>query len=159
MFLPCVTVISPSQLWFSYPSDNCNAEFGIGQPVNVQDIFPSYLNHDAGKNIVQPYLNSTAIAQAAGIPFLMFETNSASCGGFPGLSDSFGAALWALDYGLQMGYSNFSGALIHVSGQDVYYNVSARIVYNPPEVLTRFPLLVALYTSVSSSCNLDVAFC
>lgn len=105
-----------------YPSDNCNAEFGIGSPVNVQDIFPSYLNHDAGKNIVQPYLNSTAIAQAAGKPFVMFETNTASCGGFPGLSDSFGAAMWALDYSLQMAYSNFSGALLHVSGEDVYYD-------------------------------------
>lgn len=54
----------------------------------------------------------------------MFETNSASCGGFPGVSNSFGAALWALDYGLQMAASNFSGALLHVGGQNVYYNVS-----------------------------------
>ena len=53
----------------------------------------------------------------------MFETNTASCGGFPGISDSFGSALWALDYGLQMAYSNFSGALFHVGGQSVYYNV------------------------------------
>jgi len=105
-----------------YPSDNCNAEYGIGSPVNVQDIFPAYLNHTAGINIIQPYLNSTAIAQAAGKPFLMFETNTASCGGFPGLSDSFGAAMWLLDYGLQMAYSNFSGALLHVSGEDVYYD-------------------------------------
>ena len=108
----------------SYPNDNCNAEYGIGSPVNVQDIFPAYLNHTAGINIIQPYLNSTAIAQAAGKPFLMFETNTASCGGFPGLSDSFGAAMWLLDYGLQMAYSNFSGALLHVSGEDVYYDVS-----------------------------------
>lgn len=54
----------------------------------------------------------------------MFETNTASCGGFPGISDSYGAALWALDYGLQMAYSNFSEALLHVGGQNVYYNVS-----------------------------------
>jgi hypothetical protein len=71
----------------------------------------------------------------------MFETNSASCGGFPGISDSFGGALWALDYGLQvrllallfqdvpelnvsqMAYSNFSGAMLHVGGQNVFYNV------------------------------------
>ncbi|KAK0454068.1 glycoside hydrolase family 79 protein [Desarmillaria tabescens] len=36
---------------------------------------------------------------------------------------SFGAALWALDYGLQMAYSNFTGAMIHVGGQNVYYNL------------------------------------
>ena len=54
----------------------------------------------------------------------MFETNTASCGGFPGVSDSFGSALWAVDYGLQMAYSNFTGALLHIGGQDVSYNVS-----------------------------------
>ena len=54
---------------------------------------------------------------------MMFETNSASCGGFPGVSDSFGATLWALDYGLQMAASNFSGALLHVGGSDTAYNV------------------------------------
>lgn len=44
--------------------------------------------------------------------------------GFPGLSDSFGAALWGLDYAMQMAYSNFSGAMMHIGGQSVYYNVS-----------------------------------
>lgn len=38
----------------------------------------------------------------------MFETNSASCGGFPGISDSFEGAF---DCGLQMVYTNFSDAL------------------------------------------------
>lgn len=53
----------------------------------------------------------------------MFETNTASCGGFPGISDTYGAALWALDYALTMAAVGFSGALLHVSGSDVYYNV------------------------------------
>jgi hypothetical protein len=52
----------------------------------------------------------------------MFETNTASCGGFAGLSDSFGAALWGLDYAMTMAYSNFTGALFHVGGQNVFYN-------------------------------------
>ena len=69
------------------------------------------------------YLNSTAYAQTKGKKLLMFETNTASCGGFPGISDAFGAALWGLDYSLQMAYSNFSGALMHVGGQNVFYNV------------------------------------
>ena len=59
----------------------------------------------------------------------MFETNSASCGGFPGISDSFGAALWGLDYGMQMAYSNFSGALFHVGGQNVFYNPFTRMPF------------------------------
>ncbi|KAH7922605.1 glycoside hydrolase family 79 protein [Leucogyrophana mollusca] len=105
-----------------YPSDNCYAEYGTGTPVDPQTAFPSYLNHNAGIDIIAPYLNSTAIAQQVGKPFMMLETNTASCGGFPGISDSFGATLWALDYGLQMASSNFSGAMLHVGGQDVYYN-------------------------------------
>ena len=62
------------------------------------------------------------MAQSIGKPFHMFETNTASCGGFDGVSNSFGAALWATDYGFQMAYTNFSEALLHVGGQNVYYN-------------------------------------
>ncbi|KAJ7126148.1 glycoside hydrolase family 79 protein [Mycena epipterygia] len=105
-----------------YPTDNCFPEYGIGVYHDPQIEFSDYLNHTSGVALCAPYLNSTKIAQAAGKPFLMFETNSASCGGFPGISDSFGGALWALDYGLQMAYSNFSGAMLHVGGQNVFYN-------------------------------------
>jgi hypothetical protein len=51
----------------------------------------------------------------------------ASCGGFLGVSDSFTAALWGLDYALQMAHSNFSGAMFHLGGQNVFYNVSKLI--------------------------------
>ncbi|KAJ7731915.1 glycoside hydrolase family 79 protein [Mycena maculata] len=105
-----------------YPTDNCFPEYGIGVYHDPQVEFSDFLNHTSGVALCEPYLNSTAIAQTVGKPFLMFETNSASCGGFPGISDSFGGALWALDYGLQMAYSNFSGAMLHVGGQDDYYN-------------------------------------
>lgn len=110
---------------YSYPDNNCGAAFQLGNVKDPQTQFPNYLNHTAGKLLIARYLNSSAIAQAAGKPFLMFETNTASCGGFPGISNSFGSALWGLDYGLQMAYSNFSGALFHVGGQSVYYNVSS----------------------------------
>lgn len=84
-----------------------------------------YLTHATGVRITQQYLNVSRLAQEVGKPFMMFETNSASCGGFPGVSDAFAAALWGLDYGLMMAYSNFTGALFHVGGQNVYYNVSS----------------------------------
>ncbi|KAG2361075.1 glycoside hydrolase family 79 protein [Suillus spraguei] len=103
-----------------YPTNNCYA--GIGSSVIPQDVFQNFLNHTSGINIIAPYLNSTSYAQANGMPFIMMETNTASCGGLPGISDTFGATLWALDYGLQMAYSNFTGAMMHVGGQDVYYN-------------------------------------
>ncbi|KDR78254.1 hypothetical protein GALMADRAFT_266767 [Galerina marginata CBS 339.88] len=105
-----------------YPSDNCFAQFGIGVPRDPQSTFPNYLNHTAPQNLIAPYLNSTLYAQSKGKKLLMFETNTASCGGFVGISDSFGAALWGLDYAMQLAHSNFSGALFHVGGQNVYYN-------------------------------------
>ena len=93
--------------------------------------FPDYLNHTSGQSIVQPYLNSTNFAQTQNKKLLMFETNSASCGGFAGISDSFGAALWGLDYAMQMAYSNFSAALFHVGGQSVFYNPFTRTLSLP----------------------------
>lgn len=36
------------------------------------------------------------MVQNAGKELVMLETNTASCGGFAGLSDSFGAALWCV---------------------------------------------------------------
>ena len=113
----------------SYPDQNCAAEFpegGFGPIKNPQDVFPNYLTHASGQNLVRPYLNTAGIAQQLGKEFMMFETNTASCGGFPGVSDSFASALWAVDYGLQMAYSNFTGALLHVGGQNVSYNVRFR---------------------------------
>ncbi|KAJ6545100.1 glycoside hydrolase family 79 protein [Mycena vulgaris] len=106
-----------------YPENNCAAVLHTSNTtVDPQEIFYTYLNHTAGKKIVRKYLNSTMIAQSYDKPFVMFESNTASCGGFPGVSDSFGSALWALDYGLQMASSNLTGALLHVGGQNVYYN-------------------------------------
>ncbi|KAI9058697.1 glycoside hydrolase family 79 protein [Trametes sanguinea] len=108
-----------------YPDQNCAAEFpngGFGPIKDPQTVFPEYLTHTSGQNLVSTYLNTAGIAQQLGKEFMMFETNTASCGGFPGVSDSFGAALWAVDYGLQMAYSNFTGALLHVGGQNVSYN-------------------------------------
>jgi hypothetical protein len=86
-------------------------------------MFPFFLTHQSGKNIVNEFPGAADYAQSVGKPFIMSETNTASCGGFPGLSDSFGAALWGIDYALQLAYSNFSTVLFHVGGQSVYYNV------------------------------------
>jgi hypothetical protein len=82
---------------FSYPNNNCAAMYGSGNPINPQDVFPSYLDHSASTSLIASYANSTQFAMASNKLMLMFETNTASCSGFPGISDSFGAALWGLD--------------------------------------------------------------
>jgi hypothetical protein len=105
-----------------YPTDNCNAVFGGGPAKDPQQELGNFTSHQSGQTLVQPYVNSAMIAQNYSKPFIMFETNTASCGGFAGISNSFTAALWALDYGLTMAYSNFTGANMHVGGQSTYYN-------------------------------------
>ncbi|KAF8217332.1 glycoside hydrolase family 79 protein [Mycena galopus ATCC 62051] len=108
-----------------YPRSNCEAMFGGPNATGIvdpQSVLPLYLTHDAHTELLAPYLNSTMYAQTVNKPFLMFETNTASCGGFLGISDTFTAALWGLDYALQMAHSNFSGAMFHLGGQNVFYN-------------------------------------
>ncbi|KAH9061953.1 hypothetical protein EDB87DRAFT_1716698 [Lactarius vividus] len=122
---PVLTIsVEASHFHSRYPDDNCAAVYpsrgGVVQ--NPQDIFINYLQHNASTNMASYYTNSTAFAVQNGKPFVMFETNTASCSGFPGISNSFGAALWALDWALTMAYSNFTGALFHIGGQNAYYN-------------------------------------
>ncbi|TEB33938.1 glycoside hydrolase family 79 protein [Coprinellus micaceus] len=105
-----------------YLDNNCFVNFGTGTERIPQDVFPNYLTHQTHVELLSDYLGTSALAQQANLPFIMFETNTASCGGFAGVSQSFGAAMWILDYGMQMAYSNFSNALLHVGGQNVFYN-------------------------------------
>jgi len=114
---------------YRYPHHNCAAAFNTGQAVvDPQTVFPTYLNHQSVVDFVAQYTSSANRAVGHNKPFMMFETNTASCGGFPGISRSFGSAMWATDYGLQMAFNNFSNALLHVGGQSVYYNVCLFII-------------------------------
>ncbi|KAI9451263.1 hypothetical protein BJY52DRAFT_123356 [Lactarius psammicola] len=133
------TVWTPEQVWDTgivqkytnslygltverYPNNNCAAVYGTGTPLNPQDVFPYYLSHNGSSSLITGYINSAQFAMANNKPMIMFETNTASCSGFPGISDSFGAALWGLDWALMMAFNNFSTALFHVGGQNAYYN-------------------------------------
>ncbi|BEJ01656.1 hypothetical protein CcaverHIS631_0603380 [Cutaneotrichosporon cavernicola] len=102
-----------------YPTNNCKINGAI---VNPQSVFPLFLRHSHVQALTADYLAGSAIAQARGKEMLMLEFNTASCGGFPGLSDSFGAAMWVADWAFQLAWANFSTALMHVGGQNVYYN-------------------------------------
>ena len=114
-----------------YASDNCAVIFPQpnNPPKDPLELYPYYLSHQSGINVVTQYLNSSLLAQQWGKPFMMFETNTASCGGFPGISDTFAAALWGVDYALKMAHANFTQALFHFGGQNVSYNVRNSSLY------------------------------
>ncbi|KAL5485437.1 hypothetical protein ACEPAI_8079 [Sanghuangporus weigelae] len=103
-----------------YPNNNCNTSGTVIDPQNL--LSGMYLNHNNVQGLNTLYINTTSIAQGIRKPVVMFETNTASCGGFSGLSDSFAAAMWTIDYSLNLAMTNFSHALYHVGGQTTYYN-------------------------------------
>lgn len=74
-----------------YPTNNCDVD---GDAIAAQDIFADFLNHTSAQYLTGLFLEGSTEVQAAGKELVMLEMNTASCGGFPGLSDSFGAAMW-----------------------------------------------------------------
>ena len=57
--------------------------------------------------------SDVAIARAAGIPLRIDETNSVSCGGRAGVSDTFAAALWAVQFIAETMQLGFAGVNFH----------------------------------------------
>ncbi|KAH7338555.1 hypothetical protein B0J17DRAFT_571082 [Rhizoctonia solani] len=102
-----------------YPDNNCQIGGTVRDP---QTLFPDYLSHAQLSQDAAEYAEFSRVVQAAGKPLFMFETNTAACGGFPGISDSYGAGLWATDWALKLATTNFSSTLFHVGGQGDYYN-------------------------------------
>jgi len=60
-------------------------------------------------------VHQTPTARTAGVPLRISETNSASCGGIPGVSNTFASALWAVDYLLTGAEHGASGMNFHGS--------------------------------------------
>ena len=78
-------------------------------------------------NLAQWQLDGVQAAHAANIPITMGEFNSASCGGIPGVSDTFGATMWGMDYALQLASVGYAGAYIHTRERGITYNL-----FDPP---------------------------
>ncbi|KAI1106591.1 glycoside hydrolase superfamily [Jackrogersella minutella] len=69
---------------------------------------------------VSQYIPQAAAADAAGAFLVMGETNSVSCGGRSGISDTFGAALWAVDYVLLDAAVGVRKTYFHLGAQSEY---------------------------------------
>lgn len=93
-----------------------------GRTVSIgQLLAPSLM--DRLNREVQPLV---AAATSRGLPIAMAETNSASCGGMPGVSNSFASALWGLDYMFTLAQDGFRSVNFHMS-----YRPGGGSSYNP----------------------------
>ena len=66
------------------------------------------------------------VAHDREVPIAMAETNSASCGGMPGVSNAMASALWGVDYAFTLASAGFVNVDYHIS-----YRPGGGSSYNP----------------------------
>ena len=81
-------------------------------------------------------------AERVGVPFVLGEANSASCGGQDGVSNSFASTLWAMDFMLAMAQINVSRVNFHGGGNSRYSWLGPEKEGGAPDVK---PLFYAMY--------------
>ncbi|EIW61463.1 glycoside hydrolase family 79 protein [Trametes versicolor FP-101664 SS1] len=107
-----------------YPQNNCQ-----GKPQYGIDYYTSHANAVGLAQWQQNGLDYIA-GSPNRKPVLMDEFSSASCGGVPGISDTFAASLWEVDYALQMALTGYAGAYLHTRERGVTYNL-----FDPPDAV------------------------
>ncbi|MCO5583362.1 hypothetical protein L7F22_037272 [Adiantum nelumboides] len=105
-----------------YPQSRCSTTtpytaFGYMNQTNIN----AFCSYDA---------DAVTTAVNAGIPYILVETNTASCIGIQDVSDTFTSAIWGVNMALQFAYRNHSGVLLHSGGQSTLYNTFTPPAYN-----------------------------
>jgi len=101
------------------------------------------MNHTATINSVNTIVNQSRILHSkptysSGLPFILGEGNSLSRQGGPGLSNTFGAALWGLDASLLMASNNISRFHMH-QGTNYRYQSWQPVDTNRTSIGTKAP--------------------
>ncbi|KAJ8523517.1 hypothetical protein ONZ45_g96 [Pleurotus djamor] len=87
----------------SYPQSACG-----GAATNLQAL----MSHSSIVSYTSRYRSEAAAAHNVGKRYFLGETNSATCGG-GGISPTFGAALWIIDYSLQAALNGVERQYFH----------------------------------------------
>lgn len=100
------------------------------------------MNHTATKHSVDQHVNLSQVLNHDGltkdIPYILGETNSLYHQGKPGLSNSFGAALWGVDFNLYCASQSIRRTHMHM-GTDYRYASWQPIQTNKTTVGTKAP--------------------
>ncbi|KAK0647761.1 Beta-glucuronidase [Lasiodiplodia hormozganensis] len=97
-----------------YPQSTCDTERWLRMRLDLLS------NHTTLWLNVSQYVPQVAAADAAGSPLVLGETNSISCSGRSGISDTFGAALWGVDYVLLAASIGIEKTYFHLGAQSEY---------------------------------------
>ncbi|HEY6464426.1 MAG TPA: glycosyl hydrolase family protein [Candidatus Acidoferrales bacterium] len=82
--------------------------YAEGPPTSPQSTIERLLAPSDG--LTRMLATCEAATRSSGVPYRICETNSCYGGGKPGVSDTFAAALWGLDYLFAMATANCAGA-------------------------------------------------
>jgi hypothetical protein len=107
----------------NYSATTCN-----GQTVTIARLLSAELMDQFNRE-ARPLV---AVARAHGLPIAMAETNSASCGGMPGVSNAFASTLWGLDFAFSQAQDGFANVDFHFS-----YRPGGGSSYNPVDTYGR----------------------
>ncbi|KAF2670117.1 hypothetical protein BT63DRAFT_454296 [Microthyrium microscopicum] len=113
-----------------YPQSTCDAPRWNRMRLDLLS------NHSTLWLNVSQFIPEIEAADHAGIPFIMGETNSVSCGGRSGISDTFGAALWVVDYVLLAASLGMQKIFFHLGAQSEYSAFTPEPYFYKNESLT-----------------------
>lgn len=97
-----------------YPQSTCDAERWLRMRLDLLS------NHTTLWLNVSQYVPQVAAADAANTALVFGETNSVSCSGRSGISDTFGAALWSVDYVLMASSIGMPHVYFHLGAESEY---------------------------------------
>ncbi|KAI0003595.1 hypothetical protein F4779DRAFT_601292 [Xylariaceae sp. FL0662B] len=97
-----------------YPQSSCDTERWLRMRLDLLS------DHSVLWKNVSQFAPHVAAADKAGAPLVMGETNSVSCSGKSGISDTFGAALWGVDYVLAGASIGIAKTYFHLGAQSEY---------------------------------------
>ena len=91
----------------AYPLDGCPGH--AGSDVQLHRL----LSDTASRGLAAGVGRMVAIGRRAGVPVRVTEMNTATCGGLPGISDTFASALWAPGALFAMARAGVAGVDLH----------------------------------------------
>ena len=100
----------------SYPLRGCRVRAGRPASATIGHL----LSAASTGGLADSVARDVAIAHAHDLPVRIDELNSVSCGGTPGVSDTFASALWALQTLFEMARVGVDGVNIHTFANAIY---------------------------------------
>ena len=127
-----------------YPLNRCFTRPGSPHFPTI----PHLLSRSASVGLADPVAAAVALARRHGLPVRLDEINSVACGGKRGVSNTFAAALWALDTLFALARAGVTGVDFHTFPHaaynlfDVRHRAGAWATYPTPEYygMTTFAL-------------------